>query len=119
MLLTDARRAARTRADGSLVPLEEQDRGRWDRALIAEGTSLLTAALPRGDPGPYQLQAAIAAVHDEAADLGSTDWPQILGLYELLELLAPNPMTTLNRAVAVGRVHGPAAGPALAGALPP
>ncbi len=110
MLLTDARRAARTRPDGSLVPLEEQDRGLWDQALIAEGTSLLTAALPHGEPGPYQVQAAIAAVHDEAADVDSTDWPQILGLYELLERLAPNPVTTLNRAVAVGRVHGPAAG---------
>ena len=119
MLLTDARRAARTRPDGSLVPLEEQDRRRWDQALIAEGTSLLTAALPRGEPGPYQLQAAIAAVHDEAADVDSTDWPQILGLYELLEQLAPNPMTTLNRAVAVGRVHGPAAGLDVLAALQP
>ena len=119
MVLTDARRPARTRPDGSLVPLEEQDRGQWDRALIAEGTSLLTAALPHGDPGPYQLQAAIAAVHDEAADTGSTDWPQILGLYDLLVRLAPNPMTMLNRAVAVGEVHGPAAGLDVLAALQP
>lgn len=119
MLLTDARRAARTRPDGSLVPLEEQDRGLWDQALIAEGTSLLIAALPHGEPGPYQLQAAIAAVHDEAADVDSTDWPQILGLYDLLVQLAPNPMTTLNRAVAVGQVHGPAAGLDALAALQP
>jgi RNA polymerase sigma factor (sigma-70 family) len=117
MLLTDARRPARTRPDGSLVPLDEQDRGRWDQALIVEGTSLLSAALPHGEPGPYQLQAAIAAVHDEAA--GSTDWPQILGLYDLLVRLAPNPMTMLNRAVAVGEVHGPAAGLDVLAALQP
>ena len=110
MLLTDARRPARTRPNGSLVPLEDQDRGLWDQALIAEGTALLTEALPRGEPGPYQLQAAIAAVHAEAADVDSTDWAQILGLYDLLEQLAPNPVTALNRAVAVSRVHGPAAG---------
>jgi len=119
MLLTDARRTARTRPDGSLVPLEEQDRGWWDQALIAEGTALLTWALPRGEPGPYQLQAAIAAVHDEAADVDSTDWPQILALYDLLERLAPNPVTTLNRAVAVGRVQGPAAGLDALAALAP
>ena len=111
MLLTDAHRPARTAADGvSLVPLAEQDRSRWDRAMIDEGIALITAALAGGSPGPYQLQAAIAAVHDEAATMASTDWPQILGLYDLLELTAPNPFTTLNRAVAVGMVHGPRAG---------
>ncbi len=110
MLLTDARRAARTRPDGSLVPLAEQDRARWDPAQIAEGTALITAALPDGDVGPYQLQAAIAAVHDEAATMADTDWPQILALYDLLELAAPNPFTALNRAVAVAMVRGPDAG---------
>jgi len=110
MLLTDARRAARTRPDGSLVPLAEQDRFTWDRELIAEGTALISAALPRGEAGPYQLQAAIAAVHDEAVTMADTDWPQILALYDLLLLLAPNPFTALNRAVAVGMVHGPQAG---------
>ncbi len=111
MLLTDARRAARTAADGvSLVPLAEQDRSRWDGAMIDEGTGLLTRALKAGQTGPYQLQAAIAAVHDEAKTMDDTDWPQILGLYDLLELAAPNPFTTLNRAVAVGMVHGPREG---------
>jgi RNA polymerase sigma factor (sigma-70 family) len=110
MLLTDARRAARTARDGSVVPLPEQDRTRWDRAQIAEGIALITAALPRGEVGPYQLQAAIAAVHDEAKTMADTDWPQILALYDLLELAAPNPFTTLNRAVALAMVHGPAAG---------
>jgi RNA polymerase sigma factor (sigma-70 family) len=110
MLLTDARRPARTRPDGSLVPLAEQDRCRWDREQIAAGTALITAALPRGQAGPYQLQAAIAAVHDEAPTMAGTDWPQILGLYDLLQILAPNPFTALNRAVAVGMVQGPGAG---------
>ena len=110
MLLTDARRAARTGADGSLVPLAEQDRGRWDRRRIAEGVDLVTAALARGAVGPYQLQAAIAACHDEAPDLDSTDWPQILALYQLLEAVEPNPMVTLNRAVALAMVRGPEAG---------
>jgi len=110
MLLTDARRPARTRPDGSLVPLAEQDRSRWDQAKIAEGVALVTRALPRGEVGPYQLQAAIAAVHDEATTMADTDWPQILGLYDLLELAAPNPFTALNRAVAVAMVRGPAAG---------
>jgi RNA polymerase sigma factor (sigma-70 family) len=109
MLLTDARRPARTRPDGSLVPLEEQDRSRWDRAAIEEGVALVTDALVRAPIGPYQLQAAIAAVHDEAATAADTDWPQILGLYDLLERLAPNPMVTLNRAVAVAMVRGPEA----------
>ncbi|WP_222106297.1 RNA polymerase sigma factor [Catellatospora sichuanensis] len=110
MLLTDARRPARTMPDGSLVPLADQDRTRWDQARIAEGVALLTEALPRGAVGPYQLQAAIAAVHDEAPTMTDTDWPQILALYGLLEQVAPSPAVTLNRAVAVGHVHGPRAG---------
>jgi RNA polymerase sigma factor (sigma-70 family) len=110
MLLTDARRPARTRPDGSMVPLAEQDRARWDQSQIAEGITLTEQALATGNAGPYQLQAAIAAVHDEAATMEATDWPQILRLYELLELAAPNPFITLNRAVAVGEVHGPRAG---------
>jgi RNA polymerase sigma factor (sigma-70 family) len=110
MLLTDARRAARTQPDGTLVPLAEQDRSRWDRDRIAEGVALISAALPRGEVGPYQLQAAIAAVHDEAGSIEATDWPQILALYDLLLKVAPNPITALNRAVAVAEVHGPAAG---------
>ncbi|MEK9518841.1 sigma-70 family RNA polymerase sigma factor [Streptomyces sp. adm13(2018)] len=110
MLLTDARRTARTGPHGELVPLAEQDRGRWDAALVAEGVELISRTLPRGLIGPYQLQAAIAAVHDEAATAGDTDWPQILALYELLERTGPNPMVTLNRAVAVAMVEGPAAG---------
>ncbi|MEN3615521.1 DUF6596 domain-containing protein [Plantactinospora sp. ZYX-F-223] len=113
MLLTDARRPARTRPDGSLVPLAEQDRESWDRERIAEGIALITEVLPRGPVGPYQVQAAIAAVHDEAEHVDKTDWPQILALYDLLEQLAPNPMVTLNRAVAVAMVQGPAAGLAL------
>jgi RNA polymerase sigma factor (sigma-70 family) len=110
MLLTDARRAARTGRDGSLIPLGEQDRSRWDSARIAEGVALVSAVLPAGQVGPYQVQAAIAAVHDEAESVEATDWPQILGLYELLERLAPGPMVSLNRAVAVAMVAGPAAG---------
>jgi predicted RNA polymerase sigma factor len=118
MLLTDARRPARTAEDQvNLVPLAEQDRSRWDRAMIEEGTALITAVLARGSVGPYQLQAAIAAVHDEAGTMDDTDWPQILALYELLELAAPNPFTTLNRAVAAGLVHGPQAGLVLLKAL--
>ncbi len=110
MLLTDARRAARTRPDGSLVPLAEQDRGTWRHEFIAEGVELITATLSRAPIGPYQLQAAIAAVHDEAARAADTDWPQIVVLYELLARLAPNPMVTLNQAVAVAMVSGPQAG---------
>ena len=117
MLLTDARRPARTRPDGSLVPLAEQDRTRWTRASIAEGVALISEALSRGAVGAYQLQAAIAAVHDEAPTMDDTDWPQILGLYDLLEQAAPNPMTTLNRAVAVAMVHGPQAGLELVASL--
>jgi RNA polymerase sigma factor (sigma-70 family) len=109
MVLTDARRAARTRPDGSLVPLEEQDRERWDQDAIAAGVALITDALARAPIGPYQLQAAIAAVHDEAATAAATDWRQILGLYDLLERLTPNPMVTLNRSVAVAMVRGPRA----------
>jgi RNA polymerase sigma factor (sigma-70 family) len=110
MLLTDARRPARTGPAGELIPLDEQDRGRWDQAKIAEGVALVTAALPRGDVGPYQLQAAIAAVHDEAASAGATDWPQILALYDLLLRISDNPVVALNHAVAVAMTHGPGAG---------
>ena len=110
MLLTEARRPARTGPHGELVPLAEQDRGRWDRGLIAEGVDLISRTLARGRIGPYQLQAAIAAVHDEAEHIDATDWPQLLALYDLLERYGPNPMVTLNRAVAVAMVHGPAAG---------
>ena len=110
MLLTDARRLARTRADGSLVRLDEQDRGLWDQNCIAEGLALVTDALSAGAVGPYQLQAAIAAVHAEAARAEDTDWPQIVALYELLERISPNPMITLNHAVAVAMARGPRAG---------
>jgi len=110
MLLTDARRPARTRADGALVPLAEQDRAQWDRAFIAEGVALITEALQRYAVGPFQVQAAIAAVHDEAPSAAETDWPQILQLYRLLEALAPGPMVTLNRIVALAEVDGPSAG---------
>jgi RNA polymerase sigma factor (sigma-70 family) len=117
MLLTDARRAARTTADGSIVPLDEQQRDRWNRVQIAEGVELLTRTLGKVRIGPYQLQAAIAAVHDEASAADETDWPQILALYEVLERVSPGPVVTLNRAVAVARVHGPRAGLALLGTL--
>ena len=110
MLLTDARRAARTGPAGELIPLGEQDRSRWDSDAIAEGTALVSAALTRPPLGPYQLQAAIAALHDEAADTDGTDWPQIAQLYAVLDHIAPNPVVTLNRAVAVGMADGPAAG---------
>jgi RNA polymerase sigma factor (sigma-70 family) len=110
MLLTDARRPARTGPDGALVPLAEQDRARWDAQAIAEGVGLITRTLASAPVGPYQLQAAIAAVHDEAARFEDTDWDQILGLYEHLGRLAPGPMVELNRIVAVAMVHGPEAG---------
>jgi len=110
MLLTDARRLSRTTEGGDLVPLAEQDRTRWDRQAIAEGVRLVTEALPRGAIGPYQLQAAIAACHDEAARAEDTDWPEILALYGLLERMSDNPMVSLNRAVALAMVEGPAAG---------
>jgi RNA polymerase sigma factor (sigma-70 family) len=117
MLLTDARRAARTDEDGWLVPLDDQRRELWHTAEISEGVELLTRTLGKAPVGPYQLQAAIAAVHDEAATAGETDWPQILALYEVLEQVSPGPVVTLNRAVAVARVHGPRAGLALVGTL--
>ena len=109
-LLVHARHQARTSADGSLIPMAQQDRSRWDRGLIAEGTALLTAALPRGPTGPYQLQAAIAAVHDEAASAEATDWPQIAALYGVLLRLDDSPVVALNHAVAVGMAAGPRAG---------
>ena len=110
MLLTDARRAARTGADEELIPLDKQDRTLWDRAEIAEGIGLLTAALSKGSVGLYQLQAAVAAIHDEAPRAEDTDWPQILALYELLKRVSPSPMATLNHAIATAMVHGPARG---------
>ena len=110
MLLTDARRAARTREDGSLVPIDEQDRSLWLREPIEEGAALVLRTLARGEVGSYQLQAAIAAVHAEAPSAEETDWPQILSLYLLLEKVAPNPMVTLNRAIALSQVAGPEAG---------
>ncbi|GHJ53369.1 RNA polymerase subunit sigma-24 [Nonomuraea sp. TT08I-71] len=109
MLLTDARRGARTAPDGTLVPLGAQDRGRWDRALIAEGQALVRRCLRRGRPGPYQIQAAISAVHSDAATAADTDWRQILALYDQLVAHAPGPVVALNRAVALAEVAGPAA----------
>ena len=109
MLLTEARSAARTGPDGILVPLAEQDRSRWDRAAIAEGVELVTRSLATHPVGPYQVQAAIAAVHSEAPTAADTDWPQILALYDVLQRLAPSPVAALNRAVALGQVHGPRA----------
>ncbi|MFZ0592526.1 MAG: DUF6596 domain-containing protein, partial [Bryobacteraceae bacterium] len=117
MLLTDARRAARTSPDGELIPLSQQDRTLWDQNEISEGVALLSAALPKGSIGPYQLQAAIAAVHDEAAQATDTDWPQILALYDLLKLMSDNPMVMLNHAIAAAMVHGPLAGLELLDAL--
>ncbi|MBV9821810.1 MAG: RNA polymerase sigma factor [Actinobacteria bacterium] len=113
MLLTDARRDARIAADGTLVPLAEQDRTRWDAGQLAEGIALIEAALPSGPVGPYQLQAAIAAVHAEATGAGHTDWAQIETLYRMLATVAPGPMVTLNHAVALAMVAGPAAGLAM------
>ncbi len=110
MLLTDARRAARTGPDGELIPLDEQDRSLWDRRTIEEGIALVSDALPRGEVGLYQIQAAIAAIHDEAPRVEETDWPQILGLYGLLERMSANPMVTLNHAIARAMVLGPEAG---------
>jgi RNA polymerase sigma-70 factor (ECF subfamily) len=117
LLLTDARRPARVAADGSLVRLEDQDRSRWSRPGIEEGTVLVERALRQGRVGPYQLQAAIAAVHDEAASASDTDWPQILGLYEVLLRMTPSPVIALNRAVALGEVAGPEPGLAAVDAL--
>jgi RNA polymerase sigma factor (sigma-70 family) len=110
MLLTDARRAARTGERGELIPLDEQDRNRWDQRLIAEGTSLVSAALSAGSIGLYQIQAAVAAVHDHAARAEDTDWPQILALYGLLRQMSDNPMVALNHAIAAAMVHGPETG---------
>jgi predicted RNA polymerase sigma factor len=110
MLLTDARRPARSGPDGALIPMDEQDRSLWNAGYIAEGVALVTDALPRGTTGPYQLQAAIAAVHDEATDAASTDWPQILALYEVLLSISDNPVVRLNHVVAVAMVRGPRAG---------
>lgn len=109
MLLTDARRAARTTVDGDLIDLADQDRKRWNRIEIDEGVALITDALSRGPLGPYQLQAAIAAVHDEAPDTNSTDWAQILALYDTLIRIAPNPMASLGRTVAMAMTAGPTA----------
>ncbi|MBY8870386.1 sigma-70 family RNA polymerase sigma factor [Micromonospora sp. PLK6-60] len=117
MLLTESRRPARTGPDGSLVPLAEQDRDRWDRALIREGQELVRRCLRRGRPGPYQLQAAINAVHSDAPDAAGTDWRQILALYDHLLALRPGPVVALNRAVALAEVAGPAAALALVDAL--
>jgi RNA polymerase sigma-70 factor (ECF subfamily) len=108
LLLTEARRPARTAADGSLVLLPDQDRTRWDRALIAEGQALVAACIRRNQPGVYQLQAAVNAVHSDAATAADTDWGQILQLYDQLLALSPTPIVALNRAVAVAEVHGPA-----------
>ncbi|MFE0251858.1 RNA polymerase sigma factor [Streptomyces sp. NPDC059010] len=117
MLLTDARRDARTGPHGELVPLDEQDRDRWDKAAIDEGVALVTRALSRGRAGPYQLRAAIAAVHDEAPSAQETDWQEILGLYDVLTRLVPGPVERLNRAVAVAMVRGPRAALAELGEL--
>ena len=113
LLLIDARRAARTGRDGELVLLADQERSRWDRAAIQEGIRLVEQALPGGNPGPYALQAAIAALHDEAESVQATDWLQIVALYDLLQKVLPSPLVALNRAVAVGMACGPAAGLAL------
>jgi predicted RNA polymerase sigma factor len=117
MLLTDARRAARTDTDGRIVPLADQQRDLWDTAAIAEGRAILTTTLGTGPVGSYQLQAAIAALHDEAPTAEATDWPQILALYDVLTTVAPGPVVTLSRAVALAHVHGPRAGLALLGTL--
>jgi RNA polymerase sigma factor (sigma-70 family) len=117
ILLTDARRPARTGPDGSLIPMAEQDRSQWNAGQIAEGVALIAEALPRGPTGPYQLQAAIAAVHDEAPSAEATDWPQIMALYELLLRISGNPVVALNHTVAVAMVRGPRAGLDLLGEL--
>ncbi|WP_433271968.1 RNA polymerase sigma factor [Actinosynnema sp. CS-041913] len=117
MLLTDARRPARTGPAGELIPLEQQDRTLWDKALITEGVDLIMAAVARGAIGEYQLQASIAAIHDDALRAEDTDWPQILTMYGLLERMSDNPMVSLNRAIAAAMVHGPATGLKLIDAL--
>jgi RNA polymerase sigma-70 factor (ECF subfamily) len=113
LLLTESRRASRTRPDGSLVLLGDQDRTQWDRALIEEGQTILRGCLRRNQPGPYQLQAAINAVHADAATVEQTDWSQIVALYDQLLAVTPTPVVALNRAIAIGEVHGPAAALAL------
>jgi RNA polymerase sigma factor (sigma-70 family) len=117
MLLTDARRAARTGPDGELIPLTKQDRTLWDQKQISEGVALVSAALSKGSIGAYQLQAAIAAVHDEATQAADTDWPQILALYDLLKRMSDNPMVMLNHAIAGAMVYGPSTGLELLQAL--
>jgi RNA polymerase sigma factor (sigma-70 family) len=117
MLLTDARRPARTGPDGALIPMAEQDRSLWNTGYITEGIALITHALPRGATGPYQIQAAIAAIHDEAPNADATDWPQITALYELLIRISDNPVVALNHAVAVAMAQGPKAGLDLLGKL--
>ena len=119
MLLTDARRPARVAADGTMVRLADQDRSRWDRALIAEGHELVRACLRRNQPGPFQIQAAIAAVHADAASADATDWSQIVALYDQLHAQRPNAVVAMNRAIAVGELHGPAEGLAALDALDP
>jgi RNA polymerase sigma factor (sigma-70 family) len=118
MLLTDARRAARTGASGELIPLDEQDRSAWDRAMIAEGVQLLDAAIATGERGPYAIHAAIAALHDEAPSTDATDWPQIAGLYVTLLERGDNPMVRLSYAIALGMAEGPRAGLAALDGIP-
>ena len=118
LLLTEARRVARTGPGGALVRLAEQDRGRWDRAMVEEGQALARACLRRRVPGPYQIQAAINAVHADARTAAETDWRQILALYDQLLAVAPTPVVALNRAIALAEVEGPAAALALVDALP-
>lgn len=113
MLLHDARRASRVGSDGELILLEDQDRSRWDTPQIAEGAAFVEQALRQGRPGPYQLQAAIAALHDEATSVDTTDWPQIMTLYQALRRMEPSPVVELNLAVAVAMAHGPATGLAM------
>ena len=110
MLLSEARRSARTDTDGSMIRLADQDRTRWDRSLIDEGHGLVRACLGRNQPGPFQIQAAIAAVHNDAPTAEETDWSQIVALYDRLYAIQPNPVVALNRAVAVAALEGPAAG---------
>jgi predicted RNA polymerase sigma factor len=117
LLLTDARRRARTGDDGALIPLDQQDRSLWDQDQIAEGVALVTEALGKGRVGPYQLQAAVAAVHDEAPRAEDTDWSEIMALYGLLKRMSDNPMVALNHAIATAMVEGPPAGLALLDAL--
>lgn len=117
MLLTDARRLARTGPEDELVPLAQQDRALWDRQEIAEGIALVSEAFSKGSVGPYQLQAAVAALHDEAARVEETDWPQILALYDVLKRMSDNPLVKLNHAIAAAMVHGAVTGLKLLDAL--